>query len=59
MNEIYTSKEAAKLLKVSEGTLRNWRYDGVGPAFFKCGRAVRYRQEDLEEWIEKNTNYAV
>lgn len=31
------------------------RYEGTGPAFFKVGRRVYYRIEDVLAWEEGNT----
>ena len=31
------------------------RYRGTGPAFFKVGRRVYYRLEDVLAWEESNT----
>jgi excisionase family DNA binding protein len=48
-----TSKQAARYLGVSEATLRLWRSEGKGPAFFRAGeKLVRYRRADLDTWIE-------
>jgi hypothetical protein len=33
---------AARILGVSVQTLRNWRWQGVGPHYYKIGRSVRY-----------------
>lgn len=30
------------------------RYRGTGPAFFKVGRRVYYRPEDVDAWIAGN-----
>jgi excisionase family DNA binding protein len=46
-----TTKEAADYLRLSERTLERLRCSGLGPKFVKCGRSVRYRQTDLDEWI--------
>jgi excisionase family DNA binding protein len=46
--EIY----AAKLLAVSSRTLQAWRRKEYGPPFVRVGRAIRYRQADVLEWIE-------
>jgi hypothetical protein len=43
--------EAAKLLGLHPQTLRNMRCKGEGPAYYKIGRAVRYRSEDLISFI--------
>lgn len=47
-------KEAAKKLGVAVQTLRNWRHIRRGPAYIKLGRSVRYRNEDILDFIEKN-----
>lgn len=49
---LLTSKEAAQRLKISENTLHRWRYSRKGPPYVKLGRAVRYRAEDLDSFIE-------
>jgi Helix-turn-helix domain len=48
-----TPKEAARYLSVSEAALRLWRRHGAGPRYFLAGpRLIRYRQTDLDAWIE-------
>lgn len=45
--------EVADRLNVSLQTVRNWRGRREGPRFVKLGkRAVRYRPEDVEAFIE-------
>jgi len=36
---------------LNKGTLRNWRSQGKGPRFFKIGRKVIYRPEDIERFL--------
>jgi excisionase family DNA binding protein len=48
---LLTQREAATVLRLSERTLERLRVQGLGPKFVRCGRSVRYRQSDLEEWI--------
>ena len=43
--------EAARWLRISQRTLENWRLARTGPAYLKIGRQVRYRREDLEEFL--------
>lgn len=43
--------EVSQYLGVPTGTLANWRYQRRGPAFVRVGRHVRYRAEDVAEWI--------
>lgn len=48
------SKAVAQRLGVSVDTLRDWRYEGRGPAFLKLGhRTVRYRPSAIDAWLEE------
>jgi predicted DNA-binding transcriptional regulator AlpA len=52
MEALLTQREAASVLRLSERTLERLRVTGLGPQFLRCGgRAIRYRQSDLENWI--------
>ena len=42
-------------LGISERTLERKRCDGTGPRFVKVGRAVRYRESDVAEWLAAQT----
>ena len=53
MVRLLTQSEAAKALRLSERTLERLRLTGGGPLFVKAGRAVRYRESDLEAWISE------
>ena len=55
LNEIKAIDDvkASELIGVAVQTLRNWRFEGKGPPYIKCGRAVRYRVKDLAEWMNK------
>lgn len=46
--------EFCRQVGISVGTARNWRCSRLaGPRFVKIGRLVRYRQSDIDEWIEE------
>jgi excisionase family DNA binding protein len=45
------SAAASRHLGVSKSTLEKLRVYGGGPKFLKLGRLVRYRIEDLEQWL--------
>lgn len=50
--KLLDDKQAAEFLSVSAGTLSVWRSTGrYALKFIKVGRAVRYRQSDLEDWL--------
>ena len=48
---VMTVKQAAEYLGLAVSTLNKWRCHGGGPVFIKMGRAVRYRVEDLENFL--------
>ncbi len=55
MKELLDSRQAAKVVNVRPRTLEGWRRRGCGPPFIRLSpRAVRYRIEDLERWIEEH-----
>jgi excisionase family DNA binding protein len=53
MAELLTDVEVAKELRVSLATVRRWRAEGIGPPWFRAGRAIRYSRRALDEWIER------
>jgi len=53
-NELLTTEQLAELLGLRTNTIGGWRLKGQGPRFCKLGRSVRYRREDVEEWIKEN-----
>jgi hypothetical protein len=50
--KFYSAREAADLLRLTEGTLRNWRNKRVGPAFVKFGTRVLYSEDALAEYAK-------
>lgn len=51
MLDLLKEDDVAKQLHVSVASLRRWRLLGRGPQFHKVGALVRYRPEDVEEWL--------
>ena len=51
--------ESAKHLDISISTLRRWRKKGIGPKFFLLGGILRYRINDLEEFVARHTRRGV
>lgn len=49
--ELWTIEDLASYLKVSVKTVRDWRLRGAAPRALKLGRHVRFRPEDVEEWL--------
>lgn len=52
MNTFMNEQAAGDYLGLSPRTLASWRFQGRGPRFFKFHTAVRYVQEQLDEFIE-------
>ncbi|WP_286293639.1 helix-turn-helix domain-containing protein [Methylomarinovum tepidoasis] len=53
---LITPEEAARMLGVSPRTLATWRCLGrYRLPYVKIGARVRYRQEDVEAFIERRT----
>lgn len=54
VTRLLDSSTVADLLNVSLRTLESWRLNGSGPNFVKIGRGrtVRYRQVDVQAWID-------
>jgi predicted DNA-binding transcriptional regulator AlpA len=55
---ILNEKDAGKFLggsssPVSVRTLQRWRLEGTGPRHLKLNRLVRYRESDLETFMEE------
>jgi excisionase family DNA binding protein len=55
MQPLLTQRQAAALLCLSERTLERFRTSGAGPRFVRCGKSIRYRQSDVEAWIERRS----
>jgi hypothetical protein len=58
---LLTTREAARRLGLSPGTLQNWRVRGVGPVFIRLkgkstrGRgAIRYSEVDLDHFVTQS-----
>jgi predicted DNA-binding transcriptional regulator AlpA len=51
MLNLLTECDVAQRLHVSLASLRRWRLERRGPRFIKVSSLVRYRPEDVEEWL--------
>jgi predicted DNA-binding transcriptional regulator AlpA len=52
MDSLLNQKQAARILGLSVRTLERYRITGTGPRYVRLGRLIRYRPNDLKEWIE-------
>jgi excisionase family DNA binding protein len=46
-----TPEELSEYLSVPTRTLERWRSQRTGPLFIRMGVHVRYRPEDVDQWI--------
>lgn len=55
--ELLTPEEVSAILKITVGTLENWRQKNYGPKYIKLGgkprSPVRYRRQDVEGWVNE------
>ena len=56
---LWTDKELAAFLQIHPSTPKQWRLKREGPPFVKIGGAVRYRRDEVELWLQRNTKRAV
>ena len=49
---LMTARELADVLGVSTETVLRWTRRGELPAIRLPGGAIRYRQDDLDEWLD-------
>ena len=51
MNGLLNRDQAAQVLGIAVATLDNWRCQNRGPVYLKIGAAIRYRGEDIQNFI--------
>ncbi len=52
-----TINDVAEVLGVSRQRLYAWRHEGKGPRAIQLeGRLLRYRQTDLDTWLDQQGN---
>ena len=49
---LLSERELAAICGLSMAAIRRWRLLGKGPRYIKVGAAVRYRLEDVNNWLE-------
>lgn len=48
---LMSTQDLAEYLGVPVGTVHVWRRDRNGPIGHRVGRHVRYRRDDVDEWL--------
>lgn len=57
---LLSQKEAAAYLGTSVSVLNTWRHHNRHDIpFIRFGRNIKYRQSDLDDWLNKNTQNKV
>jgi excisionase family DNA binding protein len=52
-NRLSTTEEVASYLGVPKATLYAWRTRGIGPRAVRIGRHLRFRAQDVEEYVDE------
>lgn len=52
--QICSPAQVSKFTGVTTGTLAYWRFEGSHLPFIKLGRVVRYRRQDVLDFLEQN-----
>jgi excisionase family DNA binding protein len=53
MRSTIRTPEVARMLGVSQSTIREWCRDGAGPEHFRTPKGTfLFRREDVERWVE-------
>ncbi len=45
-------QEVADRLGIPVGSFYRWRQHGKGPKGYRLGRHIRFRVEDVDQWLE-------
>lgn len=51
---LITAQDTANKLGIKRQLLDQWRCQGKGPKFIRMGRMIRYRPDDVDQWIADN-----
>lgn len=52
LGQLLTPDEVSDRFKIPKGTLKQYRYRGIGPNYFKPAGRVLYDSADVEQWIK-------
>lgn len=52
-DRLLSTAQLSARIDVEESTLRFWRWDNRGPKWFKLGRIVKYKESDVERWLDE------
>ena len=52
IEKLLNEREVAVITGLSVASVRRWRLIRQGPKYLKIGSAVRYKPEDLADWLQ-------
>ena len=52
--QLWTIEEVATYLAMSPQTLYGWRCRKYGPPSYRLGNQIRYRPEEVRDWVNQN-----
>lgn len=52
MGKLITSQDVQDIYKISRSTVDRWRKEGMPCS--KVGRGIRFDEDEVRKWIEKN-----
>ena len=55
---LYTAREAAKILRIGYSTLARMRMSGTGPVYSKIGNSIVYSEADLVSYHSERRRYS-
>ncbi len=56
VGDLKTPQELATQLQISLATVYGWRSRGKGPRAYRVGRHLRFRQRDIDAWLERQAD---
>jgi excisionase family DNA binding protein len=55
-DHLLTVDQLGEQLQVPVTTIYGWRYKGTGPKAIVIGRHLRFRQSDVDAWLESRAD---
>jgi excisionase family DNA binding protein len=59
IEQLLTTEELAKRMRVNPSTVRRWRLDDVGPPYLRVGTVYRYPVSAVEAWIAERVRGSI
>ena len=59
MEQLLTTEELAKRMRVNPSTVRRWRFDDVGPPYLRVGTVYRYPISAVDAWIAESVRGSI